>query len=79
MKNLVAAGIVLFVVGCTAAAQAPAPSGQDIPRTPDGKPDFSGLYNIPYTPNMAAGAKEQDVPYTDRATSPSLPESRFQG
>jgi hypothetical protein len=36
-----------------------------IPRLPDGKPDFSGLYSIPYTPNMAAG-KEQDVPYTER-------------
>ncbi len=36
-----------------------------IRRLPDGKPDFSGLYNIPYTPNMAQG-KEQDVPYTER-------------
>lgn len=34
-----------------------------IPRTPDGKPDFSGYFNLQYTPNMAMG-KEDTVPYT---------------
>lgn len=43
---------------------AAADSSPAIPRMPDGKPDFSGLYNIPYTPNMARG-KEDDVPYTE--------------
>ena len=58
MKHLIPALATFLMVGWTAAAQ-------DIPRMPDGKPDFSGLYTIPYTPNMAQG-KEQDVPYTER-------------
>ena len=65
MKHFIAAGATLLLLSWSALAQAPAASGSDIPRMPDGKPDFSGLYNIPYTPNMALG-KEQDVPYTDR-------------
>jgi len=46
----------------TAARAADAPA---IPRMADGKPDFTGFYNIPYTPNMARG-KEDEVPYTER-------------
>jgi len=34
-----------------------------IPRTADGKPDFSGFFDIQYTPNMAMG-KEDAIPYT---------------
>jgi hypothetical protein len=55
-----AAGQAPAVIADPAAAQ-----GKSIPRTVDGKPDFSGFYNIPYTPNMALG-KEAEVPYTDR-------------
>ncbi len=66
MRKLFAAGAALFIIAGTAAAQAPAAKVDDIPRMPDGKPDFSGLYNIPYTPNMAAGGKESEVPYTER-------------
>src|SRR4051812_10832660 len=71
-KNPLRWVIVLVVASATAipaAAQvnpgAVEKTAVPIPRLPDGKPDFSGLYSIPYTPNMAAG-KEQDVPYTER-------------
>src|SRR5579862_9194498 len=50
--------MLMFLLAATAFAQ-------DVRRMPDGKPDFSGLYNIPYTPNMAQG-KEDNVPYTER-------------
>ncbi|HTR36287.1 MAG TPA: hypothetical protein VMH80_10315 [Bryobacteraceae bacterium] len=33
-----------------------------IPRTADGKPDFTGFFTIQYTPNMAFG-KEDAIPY----------------
>jgi hypothetical protein len=36
-----------------------------IPRTAEGKPDFSGFFNIQYAPNMAMG-KEETVPYSVR-------------
>jgi hypothetical protein len=39
------------------------PAPKPIPRTPDGKPDFTGFFNLQYTPNMAMG-KEDLVPYT---------------
>jgi len=41
----------------------PALAQKAIPRTPEGKPDFSGYFNIQYTPNMAMG-KEESIPYT---------------
>ena len=39
------------------------PALKPIPRTSDGKPDFTGFFNVQYTPNMAMG-KEDLVPYT---------------
>jgi hypothetical protein len=39
------------------------PESKAIPRTPEGKPDFSGFFDIQYTPNMAIG-KEDSIPYT---------------
>ena len=35
-----------------------------IPRMPSGKPDFSGFWNIPYTPNLARDTPEDKIPYT---------------
>ena len=53
---------LLAFVSALGARAADAP---DTHRTAEGKPDFTGFYNIPYTPNMARG-KENEVPYTDR-------------
>lgn len=47
---------------CLAAPPAGAQTSA-IPRTADGKPDFSGFFDIQYTPNMAMG-KEDAIPYT---------------
>lgn len=33
-------------------------SAKQIPRTQQGKPDFSGFFNIPFVPNMAAGPRQ---------------------
>jgi len=57
--------IALALAPVAAFAQSPAPNPQSkpIPRTPDGKPDFTGFFNIQYTPNMAMG-KEDSIPYT---------------
>lgn len=60
MRSLLPVAASLMFAWTLAAAD----SSPAIPRMPDGKPDFSGLYNIPYTPNMARG-KEDEVPYTE--------------
>lgn len=39
-------------------------SAQDIPRLKSGKPDFTGYWNIPYTPNLARDTPEDKIPYT---------------
>jgi len=44
-----------------------------IPRTADGKPDFSGFFDIQYTPNMAMG-KEDAIPTRPRQSR--LPQPR---
>src|ERR1700687_1850250 len=44
----------------TAAIQ---PVSKPSPRTPAGKPDFSGFFDVQYTPDMAMG-KEDTIPYT---------------
>ncbi len=57
-----------------------ASSSKPIPRTPQGKPDFSGFFDIPYFPNMAGqtrapgsqGADPQGIP-TGEAAVPYTP------
>jgi len=55
-----------------AQSSAPPPGGESAkdakpaksaPRTAWGKPDFTGFFDLQYTPNMAFG-KEESVPYT---------------
>ena len=59
MKTLFA----LLFFAASLVAQSGESSG--IPRTGEGKPDFTGFWNLPYVPNMAGG-KEAEVPYTDQ-------------
>ena len=54
---------LLFAMLGTAGLGAQTNDTKPIPRTSDGKPDFSGFFNLQYTPNMAMG-KEDLVPYT---------------
>ena len=53
--------------------------GQDVPRMPDGKPDFSGIYTAPSTVNATGPARQpdfqrrQDGPGQARRRKPALP------
>ena len=63
-------GLAIVLAGAPKLANAQTgtarPEAKPIPRTSQGKPDFSGFFNIQYTPNMAMG-KEDDIPYTASA------------
>src|SRR5215469_10834107 len=41
--------------GLSPAAKAPETAAGPAPRTPDGKPSFSGVWDVPYTPDMSRG------------------------
>jgi hypothetical protein len=65
LTGLVAAALGLMPAAGLAQTSGAKAESKPIPRTPDGKPDFSGFFNIQYTPNMAMG-KEETIPYTAR-------------
>jgi hypothetical protein len=51
------AAILSAMPAAIAQGSRPLDSSKPIPRTRDGKPDFTGFFNIPYVPNMAAGPR----------------------
>src|ERR1700690_2307843 len=54
-----------ILLATTASGQS-AQKAAEPPRMPDGKPSFVGYWDLPYTPNMAAGKDgEAAIPYTD--------------
>ena len=68
---------VIMCSGLPATGQSAANQAvKEAPRTAEGKPDFSGFYNIPYTPNMARGQEGCAV----HGSRPSgVSQSRFEG
>ena len=57
--------VLLLFAGGAFAEEASGSGPGDIPRLPSGKPDLSGFWNIPYTPNLARDTPEDEIPYTD--------------
>ena len=56
---------VLLTAGWAFGQEAKPQEKAAIPRMPDGKPNFQGFWNIPYTPNIALAKGDDTVPYTD--------------
>lgn len=54
----------IALLAMVSAAVALGQPSDDIPRLANGKPDLSGFWNIPYTPNLARDTPEEDIPYT---------------
>lgn len=56
--------IFALMIGWAAGQTPPRPDQRLAPRMADGKPDFTGFWNIPYTPNLARDTPEAEIPYT---------------
>jgi hypothetical protein len=76
MKKLLSAAALVVAVSLQLVAQGPAPGGasatQPAPRRPNGKPDFSGIWNAPYVPDMTRNGRNQvgfaEAPFTPADT-----------